>query len=87
MRLIKSLFALVAMASAEQVSSPNEAPHNVPQLLPQKAGAGSTIDWYTSPFFDDKFRQSVVQHGYVPSKGIPLKVFAGGPFEPAEFRA
>ena len=86
MRPIKFLFVLLAVASAEEVSSQKDAPHDGTQILPQKTGAGSTIDWYTNPFFDDKFRQSIIQHDYVPSKGIPLKVFAGGPFEPAEFR-
>jgi hypothetical protein len=85
MKLIKCLLVLLAKISANQLSSSNEAPVNVTQILTQ-TGAGNTIDWFTNPMFNDKLRQSIVQNGYVPSKGIPLKVFAGGPFEPAEFR-
>lgn len=54
--------------------------------FPHRLHDGNEPDWYTFEMFNDEFRQKIVENEFVPSKGIPLKVFATGPFEPPTFK-
>ena len=49
------------------------------------AGMGPYPDWYTSSFLNDEIREKVIEHGYIPTQGIPYKIFAFGPYEPPKF--
>ena len=55
-------------------------------VFPQKQpNEGNAPDWYTDRYFDDKFRERVIENGFIPTKGIPYKIFGVGPWQPPMF--
>lgn len=76
--MVKFIAGIIAALGVFTEAEAYEFPH-------KDEGMGPYPDWYTSSFLNDELREKVIEHGYIPTKGIPYKIFAFGPYEPPKF--
>ena len=51
----------------------------------QKGNLTYHVGYSWSIWTSDEIREKVIEHDYIPTKGIPYKIFAFGPYEPPKF--